>query len=54
LGEWVRISLRKSLTGRSITSGEEKIKAIKKLSQSNRFPSGDIEKILLEIEKGRS
>ena len=51
LGEWVRQALRKIAAGRSKKSVHEKLEHIRRFSQY-QFPSGDIEQILAEIEKG--
>lgn len=51
LGEWVRHALRQTSAKFSTTDADEKIRKIRKLSQNN-FPSGNIDQILDEIEKG--
>lgn len=52
LGEWVRQVLRSASDTRSTKSPEEKLKAIRRFSQY-QAPTGDIEQMLAEIEKGR-
>lgn len=52
LGEWVRQVLRRAAEGISRKSPREKLEGIRKASQLN-CPTGDIEQILSEIEKGR-
>ena len=51
LGQWVREALRKVAVGSPQKSPREKIASIRRFSQY-RSPSGPIEKILVEIEKG--
>jgi hypothetical protein len=51
LGEWVRQVLRKEATGFSLQNPAEKLKNVRLFSQYS-FPSGDIETILEETEKG--
>ena len=52
LGEWVRKALRKIASDQPRKTPEEKIAAIRRLSKMNLAPSGDIEQMLAEIEKG--
>jgi hypothetical protein len=51
LGEWVRQALRRVASTTSRKSAEQKLAHIHKYSQYNA-PTGDIEQILAEIEKG--
>ncbi|MDP2600766.1 MAG: antitoxin [Deltaproteobacteria bacterium] len=51
LGEWVRQVLRTAAAGFSSQSPAEKLKKVR-LSSQQTYPTGDIEKILEEIEKG--
>ncbi len=51
LGEWVRQILRRFSESSSARDPQIKIAHIRKASQLN-YPSGDIEQILGEIEKG--
>jgi len=52
IGEWVRQVVRASIRSQSVRPGDAKMKAIRALSQ-HRFPSGEINQILDQIEKGR-
>jgi hypothetical protein len=52
LGEWVRQALRRTAEGFSRKRPQAKLKAIAK-AQRHRFPTGDIDQILSEIERGR-
>lgn len=52
LGEWVRQVLRHTAEGISRKSSQSKLKAIAK-SQRHHFPTGDINDILSDIERGR-
>ncbi len=51
LGEWVRQALRKSTESIPTKDPSQKLRAIRKASEY-QFPSGDIEKILAEVEEG--
>ncbi len=51
LGEWVRQALRRLTLTHSQKSVQQKLDHIRKYSRYN-FPTGDIEQILAEIEKG--
>lgn len=53
LGEWVRVTLREALQHLSPKASNQKLQAIREASQFS-FPSGDIDQILSEIEKGYS
>lgn len=53
LGEWVRRALRFQAAGVSSKNAAVKIKNIRKASQYG-FPTGDIDQMLSEIEKGYS
>ena len=52
VGEWIRQMVRSSLKVQSVRPGEEKLKVVRALA-SHSFPTGNIEGILEEIEKGR-
>lgn len=51
LGEWVRQILRRFAQSTSTKNPQIKIAQIRKASQLN-YPTGDIEQILAETEKG--
>lgn len=51
LGEWVRQALRLQASGVSSKNLVHKIKNVRKASQYS-FPSGEIDRMLSEIEKG--
>lgn len=51
LGEWVRQALRKVAGSSSRKSQHKKMEAVRRAMQFNG-PTGDIEQILQEIEKG--
>ncbi len=51
VGEWVRQQLRQSQREVSRRPAAEKLKAIAKASR-HAFPSGPVEKMLAEIERG--
>lgn len=53
LGEWVRQAMRRMAEGVSRKRPHSKLKVIAKASR-HHFPTGDIEDILSEIERGRS
>lgn len=53
LGEWVRQALRRTAEWSSHKKPQSKLKAITRASR-HRFPTGDIEDLLAEIETGRS
>jgi uncharacterized protein (DUF2344 family) len=54
LGEWVRQSLRKALSEKSLTDHKTKMAKIHKLARSSNLKSGEIEEILEQIESGRN
>ncbi len=51
LGEWVRQSLRQAAQRSSHKSPREKLESIRRAGRLN-YPSGEIETMLGEIEKG--
>lgn len=51
LGKWVRDCLRKFANEYSSKSPRQKLKSIR-LSSFHKFPTGDIDQILSEIEEG--
>lgn len=53
LGEWVRQALRATVRQRSVGDAEEKLARIKRLAEKGDLPTGDIESLLAEIERGR-
>lgn len=53
LGEWVRQALRRTAEGFSRKTPQSKLKAIAK-ARRHQFPTGDIDDILSDIERGRA
>jgi hypothetical protein len=53
LGEWVRQALRRTAEGFARKTPQAKLKAISRASRHS-FPTGDIDDILSEIERGRT
>jgi hypothetical protein len=51
VGEWVRRTLREARMGRSAIAPEVKLKAVRRAA-SYSFPTGDVEQMLSEIERG--
>ena len=51
VGEWVRRTLREARTRQSVNDPETKLKAIRRAAESS-FPTGDIDQMLGEIERG--
>lgn len=51
VGEWVRRALRKARASRPAIDPETKLKAVRRSVQYS-FPSGDLEQMLREIERG--
>lgn len=51
LGEWVRRILREARSQRPVHEPQAKLKAVRKATEYS-FPTGDIEQILAEIERG--
>ena len=51
IGEWVRRAIRAAVSEISASSPATKLKVIDQ-AMKHSFPSGDIEQILSEIEKG--
>ena len=51
LGEWVRRILREARSHRPVHEPQAKLKAVRKAAEY-AFPTGDIEQILAEIERG--
>ncbi|QQR80109.1 MAG: antitoxin [Deltaproteobacteria bacterium] len=51
LGEWVRVTLRQAVSRLSSQPADKKLEAIRKASRFS-YPSGDIDQMLSEIEKG--
>ena len=50
-GEWVRRTLREARERKPVNDTETKLKAVRRGAKSS-FPSGDIEQMLSEIERG--
>lgn len=53
VAEWVRQGLRKVRAGESSKTVEERLEVVERASGYN-FPSGDIDQILADIDRGRS
>jgi len=51
VGEWVRRTLRQASTRQSVNDPESKLKAIRNAAEYS-FPTGDIDRMLKEIERG--
>lgn len=51
VGEWVRRALREARTRRPVNGPETKLKAVRRGAEHS-FPTGDIEQMLSEIERG--
>ncbi|MEP7352696.1 MAG: antitoxin [Acidobacteriota bacterium] len=51
VGEWVRRSLREAREGRPVKSAESKLAAVRRAVEFD-FPTGDIDQMLAEIERG--
>lgn len=51
VGEWVRRALREARASRPVSDAETKLKAVRRAAQYS-FPSGDLEQMLREIERG--
>lgn len=51
VGEWVRRALREARASRPVADPETKLKAVRRAAQYS-FPSGDLEQMLREIERG--
>lgn len=51
VGEWVRRTLREARERKPLNDVETKLKAIRRGAEYS-FPSGDIEQMLSEIERG--
>ena len=53
VGEWVRRTLREARARQSVSDPETKLKAIRRAAECS-FPTGDIDQMLSEIERGYS
>ncbi|MFP3880903.1 MAG: antitoxin [Actinomycetota bacterium] len=53
VAEWVRISLRQARAGEPTRSVEEKLETVRR-AVGYDFPTGDIEEVLADIDRGRS
>jgi hypothetical protein len=51
VGEWVRRTLREARERKPLNEAETKLKAVRRAAE-NSFPSGDMEQMLREIERG--
>jgi hypothetical protein len=51
VGEWVRRALRDARADKPVLDAETKLKAVRRAAEHS-FPSGDVEQILREIERG--
>jgi len=51
VGEWVRRTLRQASTRQSVNDPESKLEAIRSAAEYS-FPTGDIDRMLKEIERG--
>jgi hypothetical protein len=51
VGEWVRRTLREARTHRSVIDPQAKLQAIRRAAEYS-FPTGDIDQMLREIERG--
>jgi Ribbon-helix-helix protein, copG family len=51
VGEWVRRALREARAGQPVHDAERKLKAVRRAVQ-HAFPSGEIEQMLEEVERG--
>jgi hypothetical protein len=51
VGEWVRRVLREARASRPLSEPETKLKAVRR-GANHSFPTGDMEQILSEIERG--
>ena len=51
LGEWVRRALRQERLRQPVHEPQAKLRAVRKAAEHS-FPSGDIEQMLTEIERG--
>jgi hypothetical protein len=51
VGEWVRRTLREARASRPAIDPEAKLKAIRRAAEYS-FPTGDIDQMLSEIERG--
>jgi hypothetical protein len=51
VGEWVRRALREARAGQPVHDAERKLKAVR-LAVQHAFPSGEIEQMLEEVERG--
>lgn len=52
VGEWVRSALREAREQRPVNEPEVKLKSVRRAVKFS-FPSGDIDQMLREIERGR-
>jgi len=51
VGEWVRRALREARASRPVIDAETKLKAVRR-GAKYAFPTGDVEQMLSEIERG--
>jgi hypothetical protein len=51
VGEWVRRALREARSQRPVSDAETKMQAVRRAVEYS-FPTGDIDQILKEIERG--
>ena len=51
VGEWVRRALREARASRPLNEPETQLKAVRR-GAKHSFPTGDVEQILSEIERG--
>jgi len=51
VGEWVRRALREARSQRPASDAETKMQAVRRATEHS-FPTGDIDQILKEIERG--
>jgi hypothetical protein len=51
VGEWVRRTLREARQRKPVNDAETKLRAVRRAAKHS-FPTGDIEQMLREIERG--
>jgi hypothetical protein len=54
LGEWVRQELRRGAKEISVRDPEERLRRIRRIAEEGSHPTGSIEEMLADIDKGRS
>jgi hypothetical protein len=54
LGEWVRQELRRGAQETSVRDPDEKMRRLRRLAEQCSYPTGEIDEMLADIEKGRA